>query len=961
MHKKIFLFFLVCSVYAQTTGKISGSIVDVDKNPLIGANISIEGTNIGTSADMDGFYYIINLSPGTYTLKADMIGYKTVQVENITVSVNKTSRIDIVMEQTSIDGEIVYVKASKISVKKDQSGTIKNISDKDIEILPIKDVASIVSMQAGVVDGHFRGGRSTEVTYLLDGVRTDDTYGQTSQTVYLEPSVLKDLEVITGTFNAEYGRAMSGVVNQVTKDGGDKFEISYSSRYENYLTSNKQIFPGINNMRLNLNQDYNFQISGPIIKNNITFFLNLRYQDNLGHLNGYDYFNVSDKSDFNSTTDYVSQHTGSHVVETHCANSNGVELYYPGTVNHITDSSDCGMVGDCEIIYSDRVDIVESRGNTLVTENDCLTIIYQNNQYETGFITTRFMPAKIRDKNDSFVAMNSFISSSALGKITFKLGPSKVSIMKTYNEYEGSWFDNWYKYSPDSRSTNFSQNDFSSIFLNYMFNASSFIDLKISMNEKQDGTYIYENPYNQEYLSLSGIGQSGFREGGQDKVHNKKSLIDLNLKLDFNTQLNSIHNLKLGIDNASHELSVRHYQIVNLSNIEGEYSPGIRPGARISETEEYDIKCYEYSGYIQDKMEFDEMVLNFGLRYDMFDPSTTYPSDYRNPANDITNTNQSYEIDTKAKQQVSPRFALSYQIGYGSLLRFSYGHFFQMPPLYAMYSKANRLIPAGSTYGVILGNPDLEAEKTVNYELGFWQEINKKMSYELVLFNKNIYNLLSVKSITTYDNEVYGLYTNKDYGNARGIELVYDYHDGPLSLVANYTFQYTRGIADSPSTSFSREGANLDPISRLIPLSWDQRHTFNVTFGYNEKKYGATLSAYFNSGTAYTFTPVSESIISNINLLPNNAYKPSNYTLNFSSYYNIQKLNTRITFEVYNVFDTLNEFGVNSSTGRAYSAIINDADVAGFKNNYTTINDLYQNPAQYGAPRSVKLGLEIRF
>ena len=132
MHKKIFLFFLVCSVYAQTTGKISGSIVDADKNPLIGANILIEGTNIGTSADMDGFYYIINLSPGTYTLKADMIGYKTVQVENITVSVNKTSRIDIVMEQTSIDGEIVYVKASKISVKKDQSGTIKNISDKDI-------------------------------------------------------------------------------------------------------------------------------------------------------------------------------------------------------------------------------------------------------------------------------------------------------------------------------------------------------------------------------------------------------------------------------------------------------------------------------------------------------------------------------------------------------------------------------------------------------------------------------------------------------------------------------------------------------------------------------------------------------------------------------------------------------------------------------------------------------------
>ena len=83
-------------------------------------------------------------------------------------------------------------------------------------------------MQAGVVDGHFRGGRSTEVTYLVDGMRTDDAYGGESQTVYLEPSALKDLEVITGTFNAEYGRAMSGVVNQVTKDGNNNLEYSIS-------------------------------------------------------------------------------------------------------------------------------------------------------------------------------------------------------------------------------------------------------------------------------------------------------------------------------------------------------------------------------------------------------------------------------------------------------------------------------------------------------------------------------------------------------------------------------------------------------------------------------------------------------------------------------------------------------------------------------------------------------------
>ena len=93
------------------------------------------------------------------------------------------------LEESFVQGEEVVVTASKISTKKDQSGTIKNISEDQIDILPIKDVQSIVTMQAGVVDGHLKEEESTEVTYLVDGMRTDDAYGGESQTVYLEPSV----------------------------------------------------------------------------------------------------------------------------------------------------------------------------------------------------------------------------------------------------------------------------------------------------------------------------------------------------------------------------------------------------------------------------------------------------------------------------------------------------------------------------------------------------------------------------------------------------------------------------------------------------------------------------------------------------------------------------------------------------------------------------------------------------
>ena len=231
MYKFLVIVLFSC-LFSQTTGKLSGSVGDLDKNPLYGVNVIVQDTYYGAASDDNGLFYIINIPPGQYTVRFDIIGYKSIEVQDVSISVNKTTRLDVDLEETAVEGEVVFVKASKLSTKKDQSGTIKNISEKQIEILPIKDVSSIVSMQAGVVDGHFRGGRDTEVTYLVDGVRTDDTFSRNAQTVYLEPSVLKDLEVITGTFNAEYGRAMSGVVNQVTKDGGDKFEGSFSSRYE---------------------------------------------------------------------------------------------------------------------------------------------------------------------------------------------------------------------------------------------------------------------------------------------------------------------------------------------------------------------------------------------------------------------------------------------------------------------------------------------------------------------------------------------------------------------------------------------------------------------------------------------------------------------------------------------------------------------------------------------------------
>ena len=120
--------------------------------------------------------------------------------------------------------------------------------------------------------------------------------------------------------------------------------------------------------------------------------------------------------------------------------------------------------------------------------------------------------------------MNNSISSSILGKLTFKPLPYlKISLMNSTNEYEGDWYSHFYKYSPDSRSTNYSNKNFSSLFINYMFNTSAFMDFKLSRNSQEDNSYIFKDPNDIRYIADGYYrNESGFLQGGQDKVHNTK-------------------------------------------------------------------------------------------------------------------------------------------------------------------------------------------------------------------------------------------------------------------------------------------------------------------------------------------------------------------------------------------------------------------------------------------------------
>jgi len=926
-YNKLFFFLMILIlqfsfISGQTTGKISGKVVDASTNePLVGTNVIVMETNMGASTDGNGDYFIINLKPGNYDIKASMMGYDPMIIKDVRVSVNRTTYVNFELKQGMIEGEAVVVEAQTIHTKRDQTSTVKNVSSDVIELLPVEDMGSIVSMQAGVVNGHFRGGRNTEVSYMIDGMQVDDAFGGEGRAVEIEKEAISDLEVITGTFNAEYGKAMSGIVNAVTKTGSNEFHGGISGALSNYYTTHNNIFIGLKPGEINRNQDYKINLSGPIIKDHLHFFANYRYRDNKNHLNGIRRFEVDNLSDYSG--------------------ENESQWY---------------------------------------TE-------------KTG--------------DSAYVPMDRDIMQSLMAKVTTRLfSKINLSLLYTMNNDEWNDYDHAFKYNPDGMGTAHRNSNMLALNWNHSISEKLFYVMKYQRMENNFGWYVYEDPHDSRYVHdiyLTNYGP-GFFTGGQQKGHTQRDMIQDNLKFDITWQITKHHKIKTGVQYIQHDLNNKYRTILNKyrnTDKEGEfywttlddgslkikydssYVPVTLPDSTVY-SDIYHVKPKEFSAYIQDELSFGDLVMNIGLRYDRFDPSTEVPTQWRNPDNSLffpkvdengnpvldENGNEipdpermSDYVPADIKNQLSPRLGLSYTLAKTAVLHFSYGHFFQNPQMSAMYQNHSYLIPP-SDFGTILGNPNIKAEKTVQYEVGLWQQLNDYMDVDVALFYRDIYDLLSTKVVSTYNQIQYGLYTNKDYGNVRGLELKYNMFWDNITAMVNYTLQYTRGVADNPTQTFTRAGNSMDPIPKLIPMNWDQRHTFNVSLGYNTEKFGGTMIVYYNSGTPYTWDPIEESVLSRVNLYNNNAWQPAGTSVDFNGYYNLKlagDLNLRLTLSVYNLLDELNENWVNPTTGRAYTAIVRESDLASHRSDFNEYKDTYQNPAMYSAPRRIKIGMGINF
>ncbi len=290
-------FFITASLKAAITGKISGRVVDQKNTPLIGANVLLLGTTLGAVTDMDGYYNIINIPPAKYTVQFSMIGYRTLKIEQVNVSSGQTTALNATLQETVLTGESVVVVAERPVVDVNLTSSMATVTRDEIAVMPVRDLQDVVNLQAGVVDGHFRGGRLGEVQYQVNGVTVNNSYDNSS-TLRLDRTLLQEVQVISGTFDAEYGQAMSGVVNVVLKSGGEKFNWSGESYLSDFIYTSGERRNMPDEFRPLSMQSYQLSVSGPTFLPKTYFLISGRRAVDDGYIFGERRFVPTDRADF---------------------------------------------------------------------------------------------------------------------------------------------------------------------------------------------------------------------------------------------------------------------------------------------------------------------------------------------------------------------------------------------------------------------------------------------------------------------------------------------------------------------------------------------------------------------------------------------------------------------------------------------------------------------------------------
>ena len=317
----------------------------------------------------------------------------------------------------------------------------------------------------------------------------------------------------------------------------------------------------------------------------------------------------------------------------------------------------------------------------------------------------------------------------------------------------------------------------------------------------------------------------------------------LTLKTDVTSQVSKSHQMRSGIE----------FNYYDLDMFEAQYPSRTEPTGRYHDI--YHLYSWGGAAYIQDRMRYEGMIVNAGVRLDLYDPGRKA----------VMNENLRYvwsglgahktTLGSRLVSQLSPRLGMAYPISDRQVLHFHYGRFYEIPPLTYLYEYNGQQV-TGS--GTTVGNVFLEPQTTIAYEMGVEHQISRSLALDVTIFYKDIFGLIGTSlqqnqggssAPTAYS------YFNKDYGSVRGFEMTlnkrFSYRfAGSLS----YTYSQAKGSSSSERLGYLAAIGDFtrEPITEL-PLDWDKTHVISANLYVAEPGvWGVNLDFEYASGVPYT-------------------------------------------------------------------------------------------------------------
>lgn len=734
------LVFLGSWSYAATSGKIAGKVISAGTGePLPGANVMIEGTSIGAATDAEGDYYILNVTSGRYNVKVSMMGYKPVIQTEVNVSINHTTPVNFQMEETVIDvGESVIVVAHRPSVEVDKTSSRHVVESREIAVRPIAQLSDLLTSIPGIdynAGGELtvRMGTLDQVAFMIDGMRARNPLN--SQPYFnVNLMAIQELEIITGGYDAEYGEAQSGIFNIITKEGADHYTGSLEFRWTP---------PGLYHWGTAL-YDYSSE----------------RYWENTHARHQQWWIDYPDMwVDFE----------GKKGNDPQC-NMTPEKAYenYMNTHQPMTDYTDRrGYQGEFAL-----------GGPTPF--NDL-----------SFFVSGRYRTAPPITGN-SYRKMGSWLDGTA--KLIYKIdGNKRIMFSSFYNVTNISHGMEWMQLE-GGYANKYAYWDFAG----YPEQWRNGQTLKFVHNVKQNTFYELRLSRVFNYESQGFFPEEDTADWNETDI--TKDLIRAYDSTGFSI-LNAFNNV-IGLHTVGYFYQKEDYntdwtlsgkittQLSKKWQMRGGFGFTYYVFDRYQEARSWeaieDRVYHPYEGNLwwSNKLEFEGLIMNLGLRLDYYNPNDVIYTDPYDPFDEIAASEGERDPvpDTRPTYtfgQLSPRIGISHPITDKSVLHFSYGHFFQRAS-FGDYGEGENTYSILATYATDpefgskeprnLGNRELRPRRTISFELGIEQDFDFFIA-DINAFYKDKTD--EVRSITVImaNNEQYKTSGNSDYGDAKGVEI----------------------------------------------------------------------------------------------------------------------------------------------------------------------------------------------